>query len=36
MKEEYLKPKIDLIEFEKNDVLTSSSNDDDEGWTPWY
>ena len=36
MKEEYLKPKIELIEFEKIDVFTSSSDNEDEGWTPWY
>ena len=36
MKEKYLKPEMDLIEFENIDVLTSSSDNEDEGWTPWY
>ena len=36
MKEKYLKPEMDLIEFENIDVLTSSLDNEDEGWTPWY
>lgn len=36
MKEEYSKPEINYTEYETIDILTTSSDDDDEGWTPWY
>lgn len=36
-KEKYIKPKVNIEKFEKADVLTSSTqSDNDSGWTPYY